>query len=52
MGQDQVSGGVSVLCWLSASVAMFYKNVMKFGNKVKINYKVQFGKKFKNYYNV
>ena len=24
MGQDQVSGGVSVLCWLAASVAMFY----------------------------
>ena len=24
MGQDQVSGGVSVLCWLAAPVAMFY----------------------------
>ena len=23
IGQDQVSGGVSVLCWLAASVAMF-----------------------------
>ena len=25
MGQDQVSGGVSVLCWLAAPVAMFYR---------------------------
>ena len=25
MGQDQVSGGVSVLCWLAAPVAMFYE---------------------------
>ena len=24
MGQDQVFGGVSVLCWLAAPVAMFY----------------------------
>ena len=27
MGQDQVSGGVSVLCWLAAPVAMFYENL-------------------------
>ena len=27
MGQDQVSGGVSVLCWLSAPVTMFYGNL-------------------------
>ena len=27
MGQDQVSGGVSVLYWLAASVAMFYGNL-------------------------
>ena len=27
MGQDQVSGGVSVLCWLAATVAMFYENL-------------------------
>ena len=27
MGQDQVSGGVSVLCWLAAPVAMFYTNL-------------------------
>ena len=26
MGQDQLSGGVSVLCWLAA-VAMFYGNL-------------------------
>ena len=43
MGQDQVSGGVSVLCWLAAPVAMFYGNLLKFGNKVKISNKVQFG---------
>ena len=29
MGHDQVSGGVSVLCWLAASVAMFYGNLQK-----------------------
>ena len=27
MGQDQVSGGVSVLCWLAAPVAMLYGNL-------------------------
>ena len=27
LGQDQVSGGVSVLCWLAAPVAMFYENL-------------------------
>ena len=27
MGQDQVSGGVSALCWLAAPVAMFYGNL-------------------------
>ena len=27
MGQDQVSGGVTVLCWLAAPVAMFYGNL-------------------------
>ena len=27
IGQDQVSGGVSVLCWLAAPVAMFYGNL-------------------------
>ena len=27
MGQDQVSGGVSVLCWQVAPVAMFYGNL-------------------------
>ena len=40
MGQGQVSGGVSVLCWLAALVAMFYGNLPKFGNKVKIGNKV------------
>ena len=27
MGQDQVSGGVSVLCWLAAPVAMLHGNL-------------------------
>ena len=27
MGQDQASGGVSVLCWPAAPVAMFYGNL-------------------------
>ena len=49
MGQDQVSGGVIVLCWLTAPVAMFYGNLPKFGNKVKIGNKVQFGNKFANW---
>ena len=26
-GKDQVSGGVIVLCWLAAPVAMFYGNL-------------------------
>ena len=52
MGQDQVSGGVSVLCWLAAPVAMFYGKPPKFGNKVKIGNKVQFGNKFANWFNV
>ena len=48
MGQDQVSGGVSVLCWLAVLVAMLYGNLPKFGNKVKIGNKVRFGNKFTN----
>ena len=35
-----MSGGLSVLCWLAAPVAMFYGNLSKFGNKVKIGNKV------------
>ena len=27
MGPDQLYGGVSVLCWLAAPVAMFYGNL-------------------------
>ena len=37
MEQDQVSGGVSVLFWLTAPVAMFYGNLLRFCNKVIIN---------------
>ena len=43
MGQDQVSRGVNVLCWLAAPFSMFYENFPKFGNNVKIDNKVQFG---------
>ena len=32
--------GVSVLCWISAPVAMFYGNLPKFDDKVKIGNKV------------
>ena len=52
MGRDQVSGGVSVLCWLAAPVEMFFENLSKFGHKVKIGIKVQFGNKFTNSCNV
>ena len=52
LGQDQVSEGVSVLCWLAAPVAMFYGNLPKFGNKVKMGNKVQFGDRFKIWCNV
>ena len=40
MGQDKVSGEVNVLCWLAAPVVMFYGNLPKFVNKVKIGNKV------------
>ena len=44
--------GVSVLCWPVAPVAMFYGNLAKFGNKVKIATEVKFGNKFTNWWNV
>ena len=52
MGQDQVSGGVSVLCWLAAPVEMLHGNLPKFGNVVKIGSKFQFGNKFTNWCNI
>ena len=52
MGQDQVSGGVSVLCWLAAPVAMFYGILQNLGNKVKISNKVKFGNKVANWCNI
>ena len=39
MGQDQLSGGVSVLCWLAAPVAMFYGNLQ---NLVIKEYNIEF----------
>ena len=47
VGQDQVSGGVSVLCWYAASVAnvlwkpFAIKEKVKFGNKVQISNRVK-----------
>ena len=52
MGQYQVSEGVSILCWLAASVAMFYGNLPKFGNKIKIGNKIKFGSKLTNGCNI
>ena len=49
MGQNQVFGGVSVICWLAPPVAMFSGNLQKFGNKVEIGKKVHFGNKFTNW---
>ena len=48
MGQDQMSSGVSVICWLATPVAMVYGNLPKFGNKVKLGNKFQSGNKFTN----
>ena len=50
MGQDKVSGGVTVLCWLAAPVVLW--KPPKFGNKVNIGNKVQFSNKFANWCNV
>ena len=47
VGQDQVSGGVSVLCWHAAPVAnvlwkpLANREKVKFGNKVKISNRVK-----------
>ena len=51
MGQDQVSGGVSVLCWLAAPVAMFYGNLQNLAIRSKFGNKVQFGNKSANWCN-
>ena len=42
-GQDQVFGGVSVLCWLAAPLQNLYGNLPKLGNNVKDGNRVQFG---------
>ena len=41
-GQGQVSGRLSVLCWLAAPVATFFEKVLEFGNKVIVGSKVEF----------
>ena len=49
VGQDQVSGGVSVLCWHAAPVAnvlwkpLTIRQKVKFGNKVMISNRVKIG---------
>ena len=50
MGQDQVSGGVSVLCWLAASIAMFYENLQNL--VIRSKSVIKFGNKFANWCNV
>ena len=52
MGQDQVSGGVSVICLLATPVAMFYGYLQNLGHKVKIGNKVKFGNKVANWCNI
>ena len=52
MGQDQVSGWVSVLCWLATTDAMLYGNLNKFCNKVKNGNNVHFCNKCTNWFNV
>ena len=52
MGQDQVSGGVSVFLLVSRIRCNVIWNTQKIGNKVKISNKVQFRNKFANWCNV
>ena len=33
VGQDQVSGGVTILCWMPQSLQMFYENLSQLGKK-------------------
>ena len=40
MWHDRVSRGVSVLCCIAAPISMFYGNLPKCGNKVKVGNKV------------
>ena len=47
IGQDQVSGGVSVICWLTALVANVLLKVLVLGINVKNGNKVQFGNNIK-----
>ena len=44
VGQDQVSGGVSVLCWHAAPVGnLSQSGKVKFDNKIQISKRVKFG---------
>ena len=48
--QDQVSGGVSVLCWYAASVANVLRSIIRF--KVEFGNNVEIRNMVKNRYNV
>ena len=43
MGQNQVSEGVNILCWLAAALQMFYGNLPEFDHNVKVGNNVHFG---------
>ena len=45
IGEDQVSGVESVLCWLAVPIANPYGNFPELGYNVKNVHKVQFGNK-------
>ena len=51
VGQDQVSGGVSVLCWHAAPVANVLWKPLAIGKKVKFGNKVKISNRVKNWYN-
>ena len=51
VGQDQVSGGVSVLCWHAAPVANVLWKPLAIRYKVKLGYKVKISNRVKNWCN-
>ena len=52
VGQDQVSGGVSVLCWYAAPVANVLWEPLRIRYKVKFGNKVQISNRVNNWCNV
>ena len=51
VGQDQVSGGVSVLCWHAAPVANVLWKPLAIRYKVKFGYKVKISNRVKHWCN-